>query len=136
MGGSPRIVLPSQPVCNLSHGRNRWGKKEWRKERGRKWRKEKNACLFSAFFTLTVTDEESIRPCVTRNKMIQENAASNKFSVILLANCIFLATAFPFFPDSGASPCLTRTRRRHPLLLISAPDISRLLHISNATLPW
>lgn len=23
-GGSQRIVLPSQPVCNLSHSRNRW----------------------------------------------------------------------------------------------------------------
>lgn len=34
--------------------------------------------FFPFFFTETVTDEESIRPCVTRNKMmIQEKASTN-----------------------------------------------------------
>lgn len=87
-------------------------------------KRKERLVVFCFFHSDTVTDEESIRPCVTRNKMLQENAASNKFSVILLANWILLATAFPFLPDSRASPCLTHARLRHPLLLISAPDIS------------
>ena len=59
-GGSQRIVLPSQPVCNLSHSRNRWRKKDCGEKRGGGSGGKRTVTCFLFFFTETVTDEESI----------------------------------------------------------------------------
>lgn len=68
--------------------------------------------LFCFFFAETVTDEESIRSCVTRNKMIQEKAEAGVQQIQHHFTCklLFLEPAFLFPPQSLASE-LSSSRR-------------------------
>lgn len=66
--GSQYIVLPSQPVCNLSHSRNGWWKKDCEGRRGRKWgkREQVDVLLDSFLWLWQMRDQSGLETQETR----------------------------------------------------------------------